>query len=134
MSAPAGGPYVSAPFSWTAGTTSAPSEAVTGRDVAGNSAVTGLTFTNDSTAPTAGTITYADGVASGRSVSISFTTGTDAGSGIATRRLQRAAATLSGGVAAAPSAASPTSARTRPTSPYVDSVARRAPATSTATS
>ena len=32
----------------------------------------GLTFTNDSTAPTAGTITYADGLAAARSVSISL--------------------------------------------------------------
>ena len=118
MSAPTGGPYVSAPFSWAAGTTSAPSEAVTGRDVAGNSAVTGLAFTNDSTSPTAGTITYADG-ASGQSVSISFTTGTDAGSGIATRRLQRATATLSGGSCGSWSGFADIGA-VGPTSPYVD--------------
>ena len=118
VSAPAGGPYVSAPFSWTAGTTSAPSEAVTGRDVAGNSAVTGLTFTNDSTAPTAGTISYPDG-ASGQSVSISFTTGTDAGSGIATRRLQRATAPLSGGTCGSWSGFADIGAD-GPTSPYVD--------------
>ena len=118
MSDAAGGPYVSAPFSWAAGTTSAPSEAVTGRDVAGNSAVTGLAFTNDSTAPTAGTITYADG-ASGQSVSISFTTGTDAGSGIATRRLQRATATLSGGSCGSWSGFADIGA-VGPTSPYVD--------------
>ena len=92
MSAPTGGPYVSAPFSWTAGTTSAPSEAVTGRDVAGNTAVTNLTFTNDSTAPTAAPSPMPTAYVAGLSVSISFTTGTDAGSGIATRRLQRAAA------------------------------------------
>lgn len=93
VSTPAGGPYVSAPFDWSAGTTSSPGETVTGRDVAGNTATTNLTFTNDSTAPTAGTIGYPDGI-SGRTVSVSFTTGTDAGSGIASRRLQRAAATL----------------------------------------
>ncbi len=119
VSTPTGGPFVSAPFSWTAGTTSGPTESVTGRDVAGNSAVTGLTFVNDSTPPTAGTITYADGLATGRSVSISFTTGTDAGSGIATRRLQRAAATLSSGSCGtfgAFAAIGPDS----PTSPYVD--------------
>jgi hypothetical protein len=94
VSTPAGGPYVSNPFVWAAGTTSGPGEAVTGRDVAGNSAVTHLTFANDSTTPSAGTVTYANGFTSGRSVSISLTTGTDAGSGIATRRLQRAVATL----------------------------------------
>jgi hypothetical protein len=96
VSTPAGGPYVSNAFDWTAGTTSGPGEAVTGRDVAGNSAVTNLTFADDSTAPTAGTITYADGFSAGRSVSMSFTTGTDSGSGIATRQLQRANSTLDG--------------------------------------
>jgi hypothetical protein len=118
VSAPTGGPYVSTPFSWTAGTSSAPSESVTGRDVAGNSAVTGLTFTNDSTAPTPGTISYPDG-ASGQSVSISLTTGTDAGSGIATRRLQRATAPLSGGTCGSWSGFAAIGAD-GPTSPYVD--------------
>ena len=103
------------------GTTSGPGEAVTGRDVAGNTAVTNLTFVNDSTAPTAGTITYANGFSAGRSVSVSFTTGTDGGSGIATRQLQRAVGDPDRRRPAAPSAASPTSARTAPTSPYVDS-------------
>ena len=59
--------------------------------MAGNTAVTNLTFTNDSTAPDRGhdhlrqTATPA-----GRSVTVTFTTGTDGGSGIATRQLQRA--------------------------------------------
>ena len=119
VSTPSGGPYVSNPFSWTAGTTSGPGEAVTGRDVAGNSAVTNLTFTNDSTAPTAGTITYADGFTSGASVSISFTTGTDAGSGIATRRLQRAVATLNGTACATFGSFTDIGAD-GPASPYVD--------------
>ena len=51
VSTPAGGPYVSNQFGWTAGTTSGPGEAVTGSDVAGNTAVTNLTFTDDSTRP-----------------------------------------------------------------------------------
>ncbi len=94
VSSPAGGPYVSNLFSWGAATTSAPTEGVTGRDVASNTAVTSLTFTNDSTAPTSGSITYTDGYQPSRAVSVAFTTGTDAGSGIATRQLQRASATL----------------------------------------
>lgn len=94
VSTPAGGPYESAPFTWEASTTSSPGVGVTGRDVAGNAVVTNLTFANDSTAPTAGTVSYPDGFVSGRSVSVTFTTGTDAGSGVATRRLQRAQATL----------------------------------------
>ena len=85
VSTPAGGPYVSNAFSWTAGATSAPTEAVTGRDVAGNTAVTNLTFINDSTAPSAGTISYTNGYQPGHSVPVTFTTGTDGGSGIATK-------------------------------------------------
>lgn len=96
VSAPIGGPYVSNPFSWAASTGSSPQVTVTGRDVAGNTAATNLIFTTDSTAPTAGTISYADGFASGRSVSVTFASGTDGGSGIATRRLQRAIASLDG--------------------------------------
>jgi len=119
VSTPAGGPYVSNAFDWTAGTTSGPGEAVTGRDVAGNTAVTNLTFTNDSTAPTAGTITYADGYSAGRSISVTFTTGTDADSGIATRRLQRAAATLTGTSCGSFGAFADLGA-VNPSSPYVD--------------
>jgi len=120
VSTPSGGPYVSNTFSWTAGTTSGPGEAVTGRDVAANAAVANLTFANDSTAPTAGTITYADGFASAQSASISFTTGTDSGSGIATRQLQRAQATQCGGTCGTFSSFSNLGADS-PTSPYVDS-------------
>ena len=116
---PLGGPYVSAPFSWAAGTTSSPTTAVTGRDAAGNTAVTGLTFTNDSAAPSAGTISYADGYAAGRSVSVSFTTGSDTGSGIATRRLQRAIAPLAGGSCGSWGGFSDIGTDA-PTSPYVD--------------
>ncbi len=119
ISTPAGGPYVSSSFDWAAGTTSSPAEAVTGRDVAGNTAVTNLSFTNDSTAPTAGTISYADGFASGRSASITFASGTDAGAGIATRRLQRAVATLNGTSCATFGSFNDIGADS-PTSPYVD--------------
>ncbi|MDX6372104.1 MAG: hypothetical protein QOD98_1092, partial [Nocardioidaceae bacterium] len=120
VSTPAGGPYVSGSFDWAAGTTSSPAEAVTGRDVAGNTAVTNLAFTNDSTAPTSGTISYLDGYAAGRSVSITFTTGTDAGSGIATRRLQRAAAALTG-TSCGTFGAFANLGAANPASPYTDS-------------
>src|SRR5581483_11432722 len=50
---PSGGPYDSNAFSWAAGTSSAPTEVVTGADAAGNTAAAPtLTFTNDSAAPT----------------------------------------------------------------------------------
>jgi hypothetical protein len=120
VSSPSGGPYVSNLFSWTAGTTTSPTESVTGRDVAGNTAVTGLTFTNDSAAPTAGTINYADGLATTRSVSITFTSGTDAASGIATRQLQRAAATLTAGGSCGTFGSFANIGSDSPASPYVD--------------
>ncbi len=97
VSAPAGGPYVSNMFSWNAGTTSSPTEAVTGRDVVGNTAATTLTFTNDSTVPTAGSITYSAGYVTSRSVSITLGASSDGLSGLGTRRIQRASAPLTAG-------------------------------------
>jgi Cellulose binding domain/Concanavalin A-like lectin/glucanases superfamily len=97
VSTPSGGPYVSNTFSWAAGTTSGPTEVVTGRDVAGNTAQTTLTFVNDSTAPTSGTISYTADYQPGLSVPITLGTSADSGSGIATRWLQRQSAPLSAG-------------------------------------
>lgn len=89
VTTPTGGPYVSASFSWTALTVSSPTEVITTRDVRGNAATTTLTFVEDSTAPT-GTISYADGYSTGRSVPITFSTG----GGATSAQLQRARATL----------------------------------------
>jgi hypothetical protein len=47
VSTPAGGPYVSATFSWGAGTTSSPTETVTGTDNVGNAVTTTITFVDD---------------------------------------------------------------------------------------
>ncbi len=47
VSAPAGGPYVSGTFSWAAGTTSSPTETITGSDNVGNSVATTITFVDD---------------------------------------------------------------------------------------
>ncbi|HRD61024.1 MAG TPA: LamG domain-containing protein, partial [Nocardioides sp.] len=93
VTTPAGGPYVSNVFSWAAGTTSNPSEVVTTKDAKGNTRTTTLNFLNDVTAP-GGTITYADGYSSGRSVAVSYTTSGDA----ATAQLQRSRASLKNGV------------------------------------
>ncbi|HEY7396767.1 MAG TPA: Ig-like domain-containing protein [Gaiellaceae bacterium] len=82
VSTPAGGPYVSNAFSWSAGTSSAPTENMTGRDVAGNATVTGLTFTDDSTGPTGGTISV-PAFSSSTTVTITKTNYTDGGSGLA---------------------------------------------------
>ena len=54
---PAGGPYVSNAFSWTAGTTSAPSETVTGADTNGNRIATTLSFVVDNSSPSGGALT-----------------------------------------------------------------------------
>ena len=100
---PAAGPYVSAPFSWTAGTTSSPTQTVTGRDAAGNAVSTTLVFVDDSTPPAGGSVD-ATGLAGtgGRystslTLSLGFTKGTDAGVGLAASgaQLLRASAALS---------------------------------------
>ncbi|MCW2779723.1 MAG: Ice-binding protein [Marmoricola sp.] len=96
VSSPVGGPYVSNPFSWTATTASAPTVLVTGRDGAGNGTQTTLSMVDDSTPPTAGSISYPNGYQPGQAVVVTATSGTDVGSGIATRQLQRASAVLTG--------------------------------------
>jgi hypothetical protein len=119
VSTPAGGPYVSNPFTWTAGTTSAPGETVTSRDASGNATTTALTFVNDSSAPTGSTVTY-PALSSGSSVTVTFTTGTDAGSGIESRQLQRAHASYVDGACETFSTFLPVGPAD-PSSPYTDS-------------
>jgi uncharacterized repeat protein (TIGR01451 family) len=105
VSTPAGGPYVSNAFAWSALTMSSPSETVTGSDVAGNTAATTLTFTDDSVAPAGGTVDATGlGGTGGRyststTLSIAFTAGTDSESGLATSgaQLLRASASLGDG-------------------------------------
>ncbi|WP_309710175.1 LamG domain-containing protein [Pseudolysinimonas sp.] len=120
VSTPTGGPYVSNTFSWAAATTGSPTEAVVGRDVIGNTATTNLTFTNDSTAPAVGTISYINGTQPGKSVSVTFTTGTDGGAGIVTRQLQRAQVAFTSGACGTPYSAFANIGPGLPTSPYVD--------------
>jgi hypothetical protein len=55
-----------------------------------------FTLVADDTAPSAGTVTYTGGTQAGTTISVAFTTGTDGGSGLDTRLLQRADATLTG--------------------------------------
>jgi hypothetical protein len=121
VATPTGGPYTSNPFGWTAGTVSGPTELVTGRDVAGNTASSTLSYANDSLSPSPGSITYLDGPQPGRSVTVTFSAGIDAGSGIATRQLQRASAALTAGVCGTFTGFSNAGPDT-PTSPYVDSL------------
>jgi hypothetical protein len=81
---PSGGPYVSNLFSWTAGTTTSPTEAVTGADTAGNTtAAPTLTFTNDSTAPATTDNTASIGTTCKNTTQTVTLSPTDAGSGVA---------------------------------------------------
>jgi hypothetical protein len=97
VSAPAGGPYVSNPFSWTAATTSAPTQTVISRDVSNNTAQNTLSFVDDSAAPTPGTVSYPNGYQPDQSVVVTANAGTDSGSGVLTAQLQRSKAVLTGG-------------------------------------
>ena len=118
VSTPTGGPYVSNTFSWTAGTTSSPSETVTGRDLANNTAFSTGSLVNDSTAPT-GTISYSNGYQAGRFVTLTFT-GADSGSGLLSAQLQRQSANFRNGGCASFGAFTDLGAA-NPVSPYTDS-------------
>ena len=68
-------------------------------------------------------MTYADATQTSTTVSVGFTTGTDAGSGIGTRLLQRASATLTGTTCGTYGAFATVAGGTNPaTSPVVDTV------------
>jgi large repetitive protein len=108
VSTPSGGPYDSNTFSWSAGTTSSPTEVVTAADTAGNTTAAGaLTFSNDSTAPSGGALTV-NNVAATAITPVSYDTDgsfpidlrtdyTDGGgeSGLASSTLVRTSATFS---------------------------------------
>ncbi|HEX6130991.1 MAG TPA: Ig-like domain-containing protein, partial [Actinomycetota bacterium] len=83
VSTPAGGPFESAAYAWSAGTTAEPAAQVTGRDAAGNTVSTTLTFRSDSAAPT-GSITAPGALqfVGGSSVAVSSDSA-DLGSGVA---------------------------------------------------
>lgn len=83
-------------FSWEQNTTSSPTAAVTASDLAGNTSAQTLTFTNDSAAPTGGSLTVngctntsclGSGIGSSTAFSISRTDYADASSGIETNVL-----------------------------------------------
>jgi hypothetical protein len=105
VTTPSGGPYVSNPLSWAAGTTGTATSTVSATDVAGNSsAPVAVSLVNDSTAPTGATLTYpagwdsTTGAYSATTLALGLGTVTDAGSGITTanRSLQERTAPLSG--------------------------------------
>ena len=88
ISTPAGGPYLSTAIAWTSSTAS-PTIATSSHDGAGNASTgTTLTLTNDSSAPTGGSISV-PAYATSASVTITSTNYTDAGSGIASNVITR---------------------------------------------
>lgn len=137
VSTPAGGPYVSATFSWTAGTTSSPTQTIVGTDAAGNTTTTTLTFVNDSGGPTGGSVDATGLVGTGSrystagNLSIALVKGSDlngvAGTGA---QLRRATAPLTSAGGANGScgtyAAYAQVGANDPTSPVADTVADQA--------
>jgi hypothetical protein len=119
ISTPAVGPYVSTGFTWIAATTGIVGETVRGRDVAGNETATALSFVNDSTAPTGATVSYPDGYQPARSVVVALGNGSDTGSGVAARQLQRSSAAIVVGICGAPGSFTDVGPAD-PASPYTD--------------
>jgi Chitobiase/beta-hexosaminidase C-terminal domain len=90
-------------YSWSAPNPGVPSggQVVTTTNNAGGQSSNSFTasVTSDATAPSGGTVSYINGYTTSSVVNVSFTKGTDTGSGLAASSglLQRSAATLSGG-------------------------------------
>jgi hypothetical protein len=82
VSTPSGGPFTSSAFSWNAQPNSPGGYTVTGRDGAGNTSTSALTFVADQSPPSGGTISYPTGLTTVPSVPITTTNGTDSGSGV----------------------------------------------------
>lgn len=96
VTTPSGGPYTSTTFSWTAGPTNPAGYTISGKDTANNTATTSLSFTSDTTAPSGGSVSYANGMVYQASVPVTTANGTDAGSGLnaGSGTVKRAQATL----------------------------------------
>lgn len=135
VSSPAGGPYTSNAFSWTANTTTSPTEVVTGADNAGNPTTTMLTFVNNSGGPTGGAVTV-NGLtgtvfvySTSKTLNLTLNMGTDPVGFAAGVKLQRATATLtssSGADGVCGTFGAYTTIATDPATPYNDTVTDQA--------
>jgi hypothetical protein len=91
--------YLMSPTSYSAGAQPPAPFSLTGRDKAGNSTVTTLSFVLDNNAPTGGALSYADGYYREAAVPITTTPVADAGAGIGSgTRMLRQSASLTNGV------------------------------------
>jgi hypothetical protein len=112
-------------YSWIAPSPEAPvgdQEVSAADNAALTSGTTAFTTVADDTAPGGGTVTYADGDTTGPSLSVSFTSGTDDGSGLAATSglLQRAEAPLADGTCGTFGSFATVTDGVNPASPFVD--------------
>jgi hypothetical protein len=111
-------------YSWSAPNPTAPGSQDTSaaNNAALTSGATAFTMVADDTAPSGGSVTYVDGDTTGPSLTVSFTTGTDDGSGLVATSglLQRAEATLTSGTCGAFGSFATMTDGANPTSPFVD--------------
>jgi hypothetical protein len=82
VTTPSGGPFTSSLFSWNTQPNTPPRYTVTGKDNVGGQSTTQLTFIQDQSGPTGGSISYPSGIVNTPSVSISTSAGSDGGSGV----------------------------------------------------
>jgi hypothetical protein len=107
----------SATYSWS-GTPASGTVAVTATNHAGQSSATSFNLVPDTTPPAGSSVNYVDGRTTNTRLAVGLVTGTDSQSGVATRLLQRATATVSSGSCG--SFSSFTTIATNPASPYTD--------------
>jgi len=82
INTPVGGPFASTAFSWTALPTTPTAKTLSGKDAAGKSTNTSVSFVSDILAPSGGSITYLNGTLKTLAVPLTTSDGTDAGSGV----------------------------------------------------
>jgi hypothetical protein len=107
-------------YSWSTGAVSPGPQTATATATGGSTATAAFTITADVAAPSAGSISYPNGVVNGATISVGFANPIDAGSGLATVQIERRQATFAGGACAAWGAWANVGA-SNPASPWVDS-------------
>lgn len=83
VSTPTGGPYLSSTFSWTPNPGAPTNKALNGTDVSGKQSTNGsISFQNDTTPPSGGSVTYPNGVVTSTSLPVTVINAGDPLSGI----------------------------------------------------